>query len=68
MDDGHQFACASVVALFCVCLLITTNSFVKARTPKAVQLSPDVCHFALACSLFQVHPATGTSSSIGRSQ
>jgi hypothetical protein len=35
MDTRHQVACASLVALFSILLLVMTNSFMKVQTAKA---------------------------------
>jgi hypothetical protein len=36
MGVGHQFACASMVALFSIGLLVTANLFVASRTSKSL--------------------------------
>jgi hypothetical protein len=35
MGVSNQFACASLVALFSIGLLVTANLFVASRTPKS---------------------------------
>jgi len=39
MGVGHQFACASLVALFSIGLLVTANLFVASRTSRSLMLS-----------------------------
>jgi len=40
MGVGHQFACASLVALFSIGLLVTANLFVASRTTKGMTIFP----------------------------
>lgn len=41
MGHGDQFACASVVALFSIALIVTANLFVASRSAKNL-VAPDV--------------------------
>jgi hypothetical protein len=38
MGVGHQFACASLVALFSIGLLVTANLFVTSRTSRSLMM------------------------------